>query len=84
MTGVQTCALPISKAAKAVVTGVDTVSGTDYAKIGATLTVKADGEDIKVTTTGADLTTQWAAKEIKSGKTDSFKVKATVTLDVEA
>ena len=73
-----------AKADKAVVTGVDTVSGTDYAKIGATLTVKADGEDIKVTTTGADLTAQWAAKEIKSGKTDSFKVKDTVTLTVIA
>ena len=83
-TGYVTVTKSGTKAAKAVVTGVDTVSGTDYAKIGATLTVKADGEDIKVTTTGADLTTQWAAKEIKSGKTDSFKVKATVTLAVEA
>ena len=43
---------------------------------------KANGADIKVTTTGADLTTQWADKEIKSGKTDSFKVKNTVTLTV--
>ena len=83
-TGYVTVTKSGTKAAKAVVTGVDTVSGTDYAKIGATLTVKADGEDIKVTTTGADLTTQWADKEIKSGKTDSFKVKETVTLAVEA
>ena len=83
-TGYVTVTKSGAKADKAVVTGVDTVSGTDYAKIGATLTVKADGEDIKVTTTGADLTTQWADKEIKSGKTDSFKVKDTVTLTVIA
>ena len=83
-TGYVTVTKTGAKADKAVVTGVDTVSGTDYAKIGATLTVKADGEDIKVTTTGADLTAQWADKEIKSGKTDSFKVKDTVTLTVIA
>ena len=51
---------------------------------GATLTVKADGEDIMVTTTGADLATQWTDKAIKANKNDSFEVKATVTLDVEA
>ena len=83
-TGYVTVTKSGTKAAKAVVTGVDTVGGTDYAKIGATLTVKADGEDIKVTTTGADLATQWTDKEIKANKTDSFKVKATVTLVVEA
>ena len=83
-TGYVTVTKSGTKAAKAVVTGVDTVGGTDYAKIGATLTVKADGEDIKVTTTGADLATQWTDKEIKANKTDSFKVKATVTLAVEA